>query len=352
VVGDAALSRYNELAGVDTVLSPRQLLGRSLANEVPTAVTTTLEDSVGADGFEPMELTVTADSDIRDEPFGQTRLEERFGVHVVGGWFDGEFATPLDPSARLEAGTRLLVAGKPDQLSAIRDAIDVTITEFTPQEILLVGYGDTGKAVADELATTSSTLTTLDVKDKDDVDVVGDARDPETLRAAGIESASVLILAVEDDTTAIFATLIARDLNPDLRIVVRSNEEEDVQKLSRAGADFVQSLATVSGRMLASTVFQDEDRLTDDKQVNIVRLPAPRLAGQTIVDAEVLARTGCTTVAIVREGVTITDFDPTSFELEAGDEVVIAGTDDAITRFRRRFSSPGDLRMGKELRIE
>jgi K+/H+ antiporter YhaU regulatory subunit KhtT len=99
----------------------------------------------------------------------------------------------------------------------------------------------------------------------------------------------------------------------------------------------VQSLATISGRMLASTVFEDEEVLAYDKQVNVVRLPAGDLVGSTVVDERVRTRTGCTVVAVVRAGETITDFDPEAFTFESGDEVVIAGTDEATTRFERRF---------------
>ena len=133
-------------------------------------------------------------------------------------------------------------------------SLEVVIQSFTT-----TGYGDSGRAAAAALDDSGAELTVLDVATAPDVDVMGDTRDPETLDAAGIESASALIVAVGDDTTAIFVTLIARELNPDLHVVVRANEGDDVQKLYRAGGDYVQSLATISGRMLASTVFEDEE---------------------------------------------------------------------------------------------
>jgi len=340
LIEDASLARYHRLAGADTVLSPRQLLGRSLAGEAPTAVTTTVEAGVEiGEDFELGELSIQEGSDLCNETFAESRLRERVGVTVIGVWVDGDFHTSIDPEAELDAGTRLLVAGESAQLDALRDATAATVSPFSPQEVILAGYGDTGTAAYEALVDTGSRLTVLDVEADDRVDVVGDARDPDVLEAAGIADASVLLLAVEDDTTAIFATLIARDLNPDLQIVVRATDDADVQKLYRAGADYVQSLATVSGRMLASTVFEDEELLVYDKQVSVVRLPAPGLAGRTVVDEAVRTETGCTVVAIVRDGESITEFDPATFELAAEDEVVIAGTDEDITRFERRFGS-------------
>ena len=157
------------------------------------------------------------------------------------------------------------------------------------------------------------------------------------LSAAGVETATSLVVSVGDDTTAIFATLIARDLNPDLQIVVRADEDKDTRKLYRAGADYVQSLATVSGRMLASTVFEDETVLAYDRRVNVVRVPAAGLAGVTLAEAAVRTVTGCTVVAVVRDGEMVTEFDPATLTFEADDEVVVAGTDDAVTRFERRY---------------
>jgi Trk K+ transport system NAD-binding subunit len=338
LVDDASLARYHRAAGAGEVLSPRQLLGESLAEQVPTAVTTDVDDGIPlGDDFELVELTVAAESDLCERTFGAANLRDRFGVNVIGAWFDGDFRTPVPPDETLVAGTRLLVAGEPNAVSRLESATAATVREFAPQRIVLAGFGDSGQAAHEVLADSGSRLTVLDVEAGPAVDVVGDARDPDVLCEARIEDAAALLVAVGDDTTAIFATLIARELNPDLHIVVRANEEADVQKLYRAGGDYVQSLATVSGRMLASTVFEDEEVLAYDKQVSVVRLPAGDLVGRTIAAASVRSVTGCTVVAIVRDGETVTEFDPSSFVFEDGDEVIIAGTDEATTRFEREF---------------
>jgi Trk K+ transport system NAD-binding subunit len=341
LVEDATLERYHRAAGADEVLSPRQLLGRSLARQVPTTVTADVADGIELgevdDDFELGELTVAADSDLHGRTFGEARLRERFGVNVIGAWFDGDFRTPVELGDRLAARTRLLVAGESGQVEALQAATTSTVRRFGPQRIVIAGYGDSGRAAAAVLADLRAEVTVLDVAEADDVDVVGDGRDPETLDAAGIKEASALIVTVADDTTAIFVTLIARELNPELYIVVRANEEDDVQKLYRAGGDYVQSLATISGRMLASTVFEDEEVLAYDKAINVVRLPPGSLVGSTIVDERVRTETGCTVVAVVRDGETMTDFDPETFTFETGDEVIIAGTDEATAQFERTF---------------
>jgi Trk K+ transport system NAD-binding subunit len=63
----------------------------------------------------------------------------------------------------------------------------------------------------------------------------------------------------------------------------------------------------------------------------------PGLEGQTVVDATVPSVTECTILAVVRDGETITDADPGSFTFQADDEVVVAGTDESVDEFERRF---------------
>lgn len=338
LVEDEGLGRYHQMAGADTVLSPRQILGKSLASQIPTAVTTRPGEgiSIGRD-FELAEFALGEGSGLHDQSLREARVRQQFGVNVIGAWIQDDFATPVDPDTVLSSGTRLLVAGLPEQLDALREATASSVRQFSPQHTILAGFGDSGRAAFEALRDTGSELTVVDIVDADGVDVVGDACDPTVLEEAGMREADSVLFALESDTMAVFATLVARDLNDRARIVVRANQEEDVPKLYRAGADYVQSLASISGRMLASTIFEDEEVLTYGLSIRVVRVAAPGLAGSTIADAAVRTRTGCTVIAVMRNDRAITDFDPDTFIVGEDDEVVIAGTDDAVNRFEGRF---------------
>jgi Trk K+ transport system NAD-binding subunit len=338
LVEDATLAQYHRIAGADAALSPRQLLGESLAGQLPTTVTTVVDEGieVGED-FQLVELAVTAESDLCGRRLRDAQVASTHGIHVVGGWFGSRFETPVDPDTELPAGTRLLLAGHDDEIERLRGETAAPVRRFAPQRVVVAGHGESGAAAQTALSETNSRLTVLDVEDGPGVDVVGDARDPTVLREAGVEDAAALVVAVGDDTTATFTTLIARDLNPDLHIVVRANDHDEVEKLYRAGADYVQSLATVSGRMMAATVFEGGEVLTYDRRIAVVRRPAGALVGQTLGEADVRAETGCTVVAVHRDGETVTDLDAEAFRFEAGDEVVLTGTDESVQRFERRF---------------
>ena len=334
VVEDPDSTRYHELAGADVVLSPRPLLGERLAEVISTGVTTELGDGieVGED-FEIAELLVHHGSPLSGSKLAASGLRERTGINVIGAWFRGEFQTPVDPQRTLEAGTVLLVSGREDQLHKLEQVPRSAVREFGRGETLIVGHGQVGQAITAALAADDQPYTVLNRHDAPGVDVVGEASDETALCEAGIEDARSVILAIPDDTETEFATLVMRDLNTDLDIAARTEREETVQKMYRAGANYVLSLAQVTGRMTASAVLDDEAVISMDTQVNVRRTDAPGLVGQTLAGADVRTRTGCTVIAVERNGDVRTDVGP-EFRVESGDRLVIAGSDEGTKQFR------------------
>jgi Trk K+ transport system NAD-binding subunit len=338
VVEDPDRTTYHRLAGADHVLSPRPLLGESLASKVTTSVTADLGDAVEiGDDFDVAELPIHTGSRLVGTTLAESGIREQSGVNVIGAWFRGEFQTPPSPEATLSDGTVLLVTGREDQLGQLKRLTLSDVRRFTRGETIVVGHGEVGKRITAALDDAGLPYTVVDRTERDGVDVVGDATDPETLLDAGIEDARSAVLAMPDDMSTEFATLVIRDVSPQTEIVARVEDLESVQKMYRAGADYVLSLATVSGRMIASTILEDEDVLSLDQQVEVVRTIAPELVGRTLGDADVRSKTGCTVVGVERNGTVITDVGP-EFRVEASDELVIAGTDDGIRRFTERMT--------------
>jgi Trk K+ transport system NAD-binding subunit len=180
-------------------------------------------------------------------------------------------------------------------------------------------------------------VTVVDLETLADVDVVGDATEPETLREAGIGSAQTVVLALPDDTTTEFTTLVVRDLAPNTQLLARVEEAESVPKVHRAGADYVLSLATVTGRLSASTVIEDRDVISLTQQIEVVRTTAPRLVGRSMADADIREQTGCTVIAVDRGDETVTEIGPET-RIQSGDELVVVGTDEGIRAFESRFT--------------
>jgi Trk K+ transport system NAD-binding subunit len=338
VVEDPDQTAYHRLAGADEVLSPRPLLGRGLASKVTTSLSTNGTDAVEVgDGFEVAELPIHRGSELVDTTLAESGIRERSGVNVVGAWFGGQFESPPDPDARLTSGTVLLVTGHEEQLDRLVELTQSDLRQFERGETVVVGYGEVGSAIVDALDDAGIPNTVVDRRPKDGVDVVGDAVEPETLREAGIEDARSVILALPDDTTTEFTTLVVRDVSPGTEVIARVEEPQSIRKMYRAGADYVLSLATVSGRMIASSVLDGADVLSLDSQVEVVRTKAPGLVGQRIGDALVRSKTGCTIVAIERDGDLLTAVGP-DVRIEHGDELVVAGTDEGVQQFTQTFA--------------
>ena len=329
--------RYHELAGADTVLTPRSIVGETLANKVTTGLTTDLGDAIEiGEHFDVVEFPIRSGSELVGSTLADSGLRERAGVNVIGAWFDGEFESPPSPDAVLDTGTVLLVTGEEESLQRTKELTLGKSRAFGRGEIVVVGYGEVGGTVVSALDDADLPYTVVDRKDKDGVDVVGEATDRDVLSAAGVESARSVILAMPDDTTTEFATLVIRDLNESIEVICRANEVESTKKMYRAGADYVLSLATVTGRMVASELLA-EDVMAMNTQIEVIRTRAPSLVGKTLEEALVRSRTGCTVVAIERDGTLQTNVGPDT-EIEVGDELVIAGTDEGTNRFKELMS--------------
>lgn len=330
-VEEASLSPYVELAGADTVLQPRELLGQGLAREVSRVITTDLGQTVDISAsLEVIELPISAGSDIVGERLETARLREETGVTIIGVWLDGNFVPNPDPDMKLDSQTVLLVSGSTSQLeSAMERTLSTHHLDY--RETVIAGYGNTGKAVNEALESSYISCQIIDDRDHEAVDVVGDATEPGVLEAANIETAGGLIVTVGDDTLATFITLVARDLNPDLEIFVRVNDANNRSKLYAAGADYVLPLMEVSARMLAGRLL-GEEVISYGTQIDIVKFPAQAFAGQTIVEAEIRETTGCTVIAVERGEETITEIPP-DLRLETEDTLIVAGSGRNIRAF-------------------
>src|SRR5262249_50782026 len=85
---------------------------------------------------------------------------------------------------------------------------------------------------------------------------MGDATSEDVLRAAGIERARGIVCAVSSDPDNLYITLTARDLNKDIRIVARANDESAVNRLLKAGADKVVSPAITGSNQMAQVLLR------------------------------------------------------------------------------------------------
>jgi Trk K+ transport system NAD-binding subunit len=86
--------------------------------------------------------------------------------------------------------------------------------------------------------------------------IIGDARDDDTLLAAGIERAATLIAALSSDNDNLSLTLTARSLRSDLFIVARAADQRNERKFLRAGADRVVNPYQIGGSRMGAIAIQ------------------------------------------------------------------------------------------------
>ncbi len=332
VVEDDDVARYHRYAGADNIVRPRQVMGSRLAQKASTSISADLHDSLALDSdLELTELLVHPGSDLAGTTIADAKLREKTGVTIIGLWNDGQFIPSPDPQQRLEPHTILVAASDHERLSALK-LQTASPQSSRPEHVIIGGCGVVGQHASQVLARHDIRHTMIDTQDVPGVDVIGNVADEDVLRHAGADAADAFILALNDDTTSMYATLVIRHMNPDLELLTRANRTENVPNFYHAGADYVLALPTVTGRMIFSLLMQNEQALSPGTQFNIIRMQAPGLAGRSLGELDVRARTGCTVVAAERDGSLLRDLGP-DFVVQPDDRLVAAGSDDALNRF-------------------
>ncbi|VVB92261.1 Calcium-gated potassium channel MthK [uncultured archaeon] len=215
------------------------------------------------------------------------------------------------------------------------------------KHFILIGYGDVGMSIASALEKALVSFVVVDkneakFKDKNFKYVAGDATDEEVLKRADLKNATSVIIVLNNDTDIIFTSLIARTLNPHCIIISRANATKSIDKIYRAGADYVASLSIVAAQMLARIIIghEIEETIKMFEGLEIERYHVTKdspLAGERISDACIRSRIGCTIIGIEEDGKTTTDIDP-SIVIKEGMTLAVIGNCDQITKFKEEYT--------------
>ena len=197
------------------------------------------------------------------------------------------------------------------------------------------GGGEVGRKVAELLKVVGEEVKLIDRQPGPEVDLVGDVLDVKTLESAGVKNAQAVILALDTDSSTLFATVILKDLAPEVPVIARVNQAENVERIHRAGADFALSISQVSGQMLAKKLLGQES-IAIDPQLKILKIAPDGLAGRNPADLALRERTGCSVVAVERGDEVVVDLGP-GFQFRPEDAVYICGSNNALRRFREVF---------------
>jgi voltage-gated potassium channel Kch len=112
---------------------------------------------------------------------------------------------------------------------------------------VIAGFGVPGRAAADVLAAQHTPFCVVELNPQTvercshvGVHIIaGDVCDEDTLRRAGVEHATLIVLAVPSDPAVLEAVRVARKLNPTVRIIARCRFISSGMEAHRRGADQV-----------------------------------------------------------------------------------------------------------------
>ncbi len=340
LVDDLARSRILSYAGASRIISPKTLLGTFIAQITAPPKKNVFPGAIQLFGdLKLAELPIYPGAEL----IGKSLQEESIkitGACVVGIWQRGAFVPNPGPDEVIQSNSVLMVVGDLEQLSHIRD---LTMGGRKEGPLIILGYGDVGRRVAKVLGESGINPLIVDRRDLEAIPfehITGDATMEVNLIGAGIKRAVGVLILLNKDSDVIYATLLAKNLNPNAFLVARANWVRSAEKIYRAGADYVASVPIVASHMLAKIVQEEEEELAllyEDLELKIIKVGKKcRLVGKTLMEIDLPGRFGCRAVAMQRGDQANTKLDR-DIVIKSGDVIALIGNPKGIEAFSHTY---------------
>jgi voltage-gated potassium channel len=226
---------------------------------------------------------------------------------------------------------------------------------------IVCGAGQTGTSVIRELTSTDRVCVAIEHNQQHiaelersfpEVAVLhGDSSDDEMLTRAGVQRAAGIVVCTDDDKNALVTTVLARQLNPNVRVVARATSDKAASRLRQAGADGVVSPAQIGGMRLASELIRPSvvtflDQMLRDTNRNLRIEDIPVTPGSSLAGQEVAVLklheygTGLLLLAVrTPEGEYLFN-PPATTRVQPGSHLIAMG-DPGSVRHLRAVAAPG-----------
>ncbi|WP_245611517.1 potassium channel family protein [Methanolacinia paynteri] len=347
VVDRLLYGRYLLYAGADHIISPKDVTGRILARhasltpEVDIIYEATKGNrirraEVSENSLKFVYITVSEGCGIIGRTLDELNLYENYGVEPIFIMKKGHFYFEKGENVSIDRSTTIFLLGRTDSITKLfENELKCSIRE--EKLAVISGYGDLGRVVESELEKAGVQPLVIDPNIDEITGIKGDAQEESVLKAAHIDKAEACITAADDDDVNIFTTLIARNLNPGLHILSRANKSSSVEKLYRAGADYVALLPTLGGQIIAATVLQDIVSILLDlpKNMKVVMKHITEDISMSVGECERM--TGAKIIGIEGPNHTLIR-PPPETNLENGDSVIAFGDYNALKKLIKLLS--------------
>ena len=147
-----------------------------------------------------------------------------------------------------------------------------------------------------------------------------------------------MVLTTNDDATNIFLSVYCRRLNAEVHIISRVTQEWNLEAIHRAGADFVLSYNALAVKSVLSILENRELVVVGEGADLFVEPITPMLAGKTLAESDIGAKTGLNVIAIQIGTDTQTNPQAT-LQLPQDGELVMVGTAAQHRAFSKLFGS-------------
>ncbi len=128
--------------------------------------------------------------------------------------------------------------------------------------IIVAPYNDFARVLTNELLTSGfkfvviagSEVEAAYLYSRKMLAIVGEIRNEDSFKTAGIDRASYLIACEDDDVKNALIAISAKDANPNIKVISRVIEEENLQKLDKAGASWVVIPGVTAGKRVGDEI--------------------------------------------------------------------------------------------------
>ena len=216
---------------------------------------------------------------------------------------------------------------------------------------IICGCGRIGRLICKELAEEKVDFVVIDnnqeviqrIEEEGYLHYKGDATQDKTLLAAGIKKAKGIICVLPSDAENLYVILTARELNQDIFILSRSEDEESEKRLLRAGANRVESPYMMGGMRMAMAILRpamlDFVELTTMKQSLELRMDEIAVCegssyiGKSLEDSQIRQKFGLIVVAVKKESGKMIFNPMAKYVLESNDKLIVLGEVENINLF-------------------
>lgn len=171
----------------------------------------------------------------------------------------------------------------------------------------------------------------------------GDATQDKILIEAGIKRAKGVVCVLPSDAENLYVILTAKELNQQVYIISRSEEEESEHRLLRAGADRVMSPYTLGGVRMAMAILRpamlDFIEITTRQQSLELRMEEISICKgspfitQSLEDSGIRKRYGLIIVAVKKDSGKMIFNPMANYIIAEGDRLIAMGEDENVKQF-------------------